>query len=272
MPAVEAATSAPRPANSSEAVPHVRVGGVRAAILSRTDLIRLMLDEAPALRRAGAPPKLVFDVNGHALSMAAGDAGFRAALDAADIVHADGGVIVAASRLAGGGGIPDRSATTDVYMESLAPAAAKGVRMFLLGGRPGTPEACAEHSVLTTPGLSIVGARHGYFTEAEEAAIVDEINAAAPDVVWVGLGKPKEQAFCLRHRDRLKCGWLVTCGGLFNYVTGDYPRAPRWMQRSGLEWLHRLATNPRHLMWRYLTTNPHALWLIATRSGRAAHG
>ncbi|MFC0632473.1 WecB/TagA/CpsF family glycosyltransferase [Brevundimonas balnearis] len=226
-----------------------------------------MLNEAPALRRADAPPRLVFDVNGHAISMAAQDGAFRAALDAADIVHADGGVIVAASRLTGGGGIPDRSATTDVYLDCLLPAAVGRVRMYLLGGRPGVARACAERSALMAPGLDIVGDRHGYFSEDEEAAVVEEINAAAPDVVWVGLGKPKEQAFCLRHRDRLKCGWLVTCGGLFNYVTGDYPRAPRWMQRSGLEWLHRLATNPRHLLWRYATTNPHALWLIATKLG-----
>lgn len=271
-PISRAPAQAAEPPTSAMAIPHVRVGGVRAALLSRADLIRLMIEDAPARRRSGAAPKLVFDVNGHALSMAASDPAFREALDAADIVHADGGVIVAASRLAPGGGIPDRSATTDMYMESLAPAAARGVRMYLLGGKPGVADACASRSTLKAPGLTIVGARHGYFSEADEAAIVDEINAAAPDVVWVGLGKPKEQAFCLRHRHRLTCGWLVTCGGLFNYVTGDYPRAPRWMQRSGLEWLHRLATNPRHLLWRYLTTNPHALWLIATRRGRAAHG
>lgn len=267
-PASSAVASLQEAKVTHSSIEHVRVGGVRAAVISRAALIQLMIDEAPEVLRAGALPKLVFDVNGHALSMAATDAVFHEALETADIVHADGGVIVAASRLSGATGIPDRSATTDVYLESLAPAAAEGVRMYLLGGRPGVPEACAERSVMMAPGLTIVGAHHGYFDEADEGTIVEKINAAAPDVVWVGLGKPKEQAFCLRHRERLKCGWLVTCGGLFNYVTGDYPRAPQWMQRWGLEWLHRLATNPRHLMWRYLTTNPHALWLIATRIER----
>ncbi|MCG2665104.1 WecB/TagA/CpsF family glycosyltransferase [Brevundimonas sp.] len=248
-------------------VPHVRIGGVRAALLSRSDLVQRMLEEAPEIQRARGRARLVFDVNGHAISMAAQDAQFKAALEIADIVHADGGVIVAASRLISGGGIPDRSATTDLYDDCLHPAAMHGVSLFLLGGRPGVAQTCATLSKARAPGLNIVGTRHGYFCDAEEAAIVDEINAAQPDVLWVGLGKPKEQAFCLRHKDKLRCGWLVTCGGLFNYVTGDYPRAPRWMQRSGLEWVHRLATNPRHLLWRYLTTNPHALWLIATRTG-----
>jgi len=66
----------------------------------------------------------------------------------------------------------------------------------------------------------------------------------------------------VRNRHRIKAGWIVTCGGLFNYITGDYPRAPMWMQKSGLEWLHRMATRPKELAWRYITTNPHALWLI----------
>lgn len=249
---------------------HVRIGGVPVALLSRTGLIDRMLHDAPTVRRAGAPPWLVFDANGHALSMAATDPSFRDALEQADIVHADGGVIVAASRLIGSGHtIPDRSATTDVYIDSLVACAARGLRIYLLGGKPGVAEACARRSLDLAPGLNIVGVRDGYFSEAEEASVVAEINAAQADVVWVGLGKPKEQAFCLRRREELNCGWLVTCGGLFNYLTGDYPRAPRWMQRTGLEWAHRLATNPRHLLWRYLTTNPHALWLIATRTERA---
>ena len=74
----------------------------------------------------------------------------------------------------------------------------------------------------------------------EEDEICDEINLTQPDVIWVGLSVPLEYEFAVRNRDRLKAGWLVTCGGCFNYITGDYARAPRWMQAAGLEWLHRL--------------------------------
>ena len=125
---------------------------------------------------------------------------------------------------------------------------------------------CAQVLQADYAGLQIVGQHSGYFAESEERAICDEINASGADVVWVGLGKPREQQFCVRNRHRLTAGWMVTCGGCFGFVTGQYPRAPGWMQRAGFEWLHRLATNPRRLFWRYLTTNPHALFLIAMRT------
>ena len=83
--------------------------------------------------------------------------------------------------------------------------------------------------------------------------------------MWVGLGKPKEQLFCLRNRSALHATWAITCGGCFSFVTGDYRRAPRWMQHAGIEWLFRAMTNPK-LLWRYATTNPHAALLLATKT------
>ena len=89
-------------------------------------------------------------------------------------------------------------------------------------------------------------------------------------MLWVGLGVGLEYAFCVRNKHRLNAGWLVTCGGCFNFVTGDYSRAPDWMQSAGLEWLYRVAREPRRLFWRYAITNPRAFWLILTRSGAQA--
>ena len=88
-------------------------------------------------------------------------------------------------------------------------------------------------------------------------------------MIWVGLGVPFEQAFAVRNKRRLKGGWLVTAGGCFNFVAGDYTRAPQWMQHAGLEWLYRLSREPRRLFWRYAVTNPHAIYLMLTRSGRS---
>lgn len=240
----------------------VRIGGVPVSTLSLRALIDKMLAEAPARRAAGRPPLLVFDCNGHALSLNATDPAYRADLAKADLVHADGQVIVAASRRFAPAPIADRSSTTDMFIDSLPGAAAGKVRYFLLGGTEQVNGDCAERIIGNTPGLELAGRRNGFWKPEEERAVIDAINAAEPDVLWVGTGKPREQAFCVRNRDRIKAGWIVTCGGLFNYITGDYPRAPQWMQDAGLEWLHRMATNPRHLAWRYLTTNPHALWLI----------
>lgn len=240
----------------------VRIGGVQVSTLSLAALIERMHSEAPARLLAGAPPLLVFDCNGHALSLNASDPAYRADLARADLVHADGQVIVAASRMFAPAPIADRSSTTDMFIDSLAGAAAKRVRYYLLGGTEQVNADCAAKITAETPGLALAGRRNGFWKPEEEDGVIAAINATAPDVLWVGTGKPREQAFCVRNRDRIRAGWIVTCGGLFNYITGDYPRAPRWMQDAGLEWLHRVATNPRHLAWRYLTTNPHALWLI----------
>lgn len=238
------------------------VGGVPVSTLSLHGLIDKMLRDAPLRLAGGEPPLLVFDCNGHGLSLNATDKAFASDLAKGDLIHADGQVIVKASEWLGGPKIADRSSTTDMFIDSLPGAAAAKVRYYLLGGTEDVNVACAAKITRDTPGLELAGRRNGFWKADEESAVIDAINAAAPDVLWVGTGKPREQAFCVRNRDRIKAGWIVTCGGLFNYITGDYPRAPQWMQDAGLEWLHRMVTNPRHLAWRYLTTNPHALYLI----------
>lgn len=248
---------APRPEGE---IAHV--GGVPVSTLSLQALIDRMLAEAPVRRMLGQRALLVFDCNGQGLSMNATDPAFARDLAQADLIHADGQVIVMASRWLGGPVIVDRSSTTDMFTDSLKPAARAGVSYYLLGADEGVNAACARKIVEMAPGLKVAGRRNGFWRPEEEDAIIDAINAAAPDVLWVGTGKPREQAFCVRNRDRIKAGWIVSCGGLFNYITGDYPRAPLWMQKAGLEWLHRMATRPRQLAWRYITTNPHALWLI----------
>jgi len=118
----------------------------------------------------------------------------------------------------------------------------------------------------TYPGLQIVGRRHGYFSRDEEEEICDEINLTLPDVIWVGLSVPLEYEFAVRNKARLSAGWLVTCGGCYNFITGACARAPRWMQASGLEWLFRLIKEPRRLFWRYAVTNPLAIFLLLTRT------
>ena len=89
---------------------------------------------------------------------------------------------------------------------------------------------CAATAVY---GLRIAGRRHGYSPLRSETAICDTINASDADVLWVGLGVPLEYEFCVRNRHRLNVGWIVTCGGCFNFVTGDYARAPHGCRRAG---------------------------------------
>ena len=247
-------------------VRHVFVGGVKAAVASRSDLSRLLVEDCIERRAAdqAGPPALLFDANGQGISLAARDADYSRALKVADIVHADGGWIVLASHFIAGAPIPERSATTDMIGDLAAAGLGSNLSHYLLGGTEEVNHACAERLRELYPGIVIAGRRHGYFTPDEEEEIINSINEASPDVLWVGLGKPREQLFGVRNREALHARWLITCGGCFNYVTGHYRRAPQWMQSLGLEWLFRAVTTPS-LLRRYLATSPHALWLAATR-------
>jgi exopolysaccharide biosynthesis WecB/TagA/CpsF family protein len=198
--------------------------------------------------------------------MYAQDAEFRRQFSAASLVHADGQPVVFASKWLTESPIPERSATTDFIHDAAAAAAEAGLKFYLLGGTEEANSRCAEILKETYPGLKIVGRRNGYFKPHDEEAVIDDINASGADVLWVGLGVPLEYAFCVRNSRKLKTGWIVTCGGCFNFVTGDYSRAPEWMQAASLEWLYRLAREPRRLFWRYAITNPVAIFTILTRT------
>jgi exopolysaccharide biosynthesis WecB/TagA/CpsF family protein len=254
-------------AAANDSYAEIMLGGVKTACLSRDELARLMLvDCLKARGQEVHPPKLVFASNGHGIALAAQEKAFHDAFTQADIMHVDGQAAVWASRLLTNTPVPERSATTDFIHDAAKIGAEHGLRFFLLGA---TEEANAETARIlaeTYPGLQIVGRLHGYFSEYEEDDIVDEINLTQPDVVWVGLSVPREYEFAIRNKARLKAGWLVTCGGCFNFVTGAYTRAPQWMQDHGLEWLYRLAREPRRLFWRYAVTNPIAIFLLLTRT------
>jgi N-acetylglucosaminyldiphosphoundecaprenol N-acetyl-beta-D-mannosaminyltransferase len=246
-------------------LPTVVVGGVPLVTASRQELTEAMVADCLAARTGQVPARLVFDLNGQALSLRETDAEYRKAFDQGDILHADGGFLVTLSRWLAGVPIAERSAATDLISDFSARAAAAGLTFYLLGGSEEVNAACSRILLERYPGLKIVGRHHGYFAGTDLPAILAEINAAAPDVLWVGLGKQIEVPFAIAHRD-VRTGWLVTSGGCFNYVTGHYHRAPRWMQRLNLEWLHRMISNPRQLFMRYLLTTPHALYLALTRT------
>lgn len=246
-------------------LPHISLGGQRVAVASRAELVQAMAEDCRIARRRSIRGRLVFDANGQGLSLRGTDAAYRADMDQADIVHADGGFLVTASRWLAPRRIAERSATTDLIHDFARRAELDDLSFFLLGGTEEVNERCAAKLAQLYPRLRLAGRHHGYFGAHEEEEIVEAINAARTDVLWVGLGKPREQRFCVRNRDKLSVGWMVTCGGCFNFVIGDYRRAPRWMQRANLEWLHRMLTRPKEMFWRYFVTTPHALWLVATR-------
>lgn len=244
----------------------VVVGGIRTACIGREQMGRLMVGDCLAARGGRRKARLIFASNGHAISMVRNDHTFRQNFTKADLIHADGQPVVIASRLLTDTPIPERSATTDFIHDASSKARDHKLRFFLFGSTEAVNATCAEKLRESYPGLEIVGRRHGYFSEDEELAIVEEINAANADVVWVALGVPKEYEFCVRNREKIRAGWLVTAGGCFNFVCGDYTRAPRWMQTMSLEWLYRLWREPKRLWKRYAVTNPIALFTLLTRT------
>lgn len=244
----------------------VVVGGITTACVSRKDMVRLMIGDCFAARNGAAPAKLIFDINGQGIAMSRSDADFRETLAAADMIHADGQAVVIASRYLTNSPIPERSATTDFFYDATEAAAKEGLRVYLLGGTEEVSALCVKTIRQQYPDVQIVGRRNGYFDRSEEAAVCEEIESLNVDLLWVGLGKPNEQAFCVRNKSRLRAGWVVTCGGCYNFVVGAYPRAPQWIQDLGFEWLHRLATRPKQLAWRYLTTNPVAIFMLLTQT------
>jgi N-acetylglucosaminyldiphosphoundecaprenol N-acetyl-beta-D-mannosaminyltransferase len=155
-------------------------------------------------------------------------------------------------------------------------AQAAGLSFYMLGADERENAAAVARIRQTYPKLRILGRCHGYLRGEDLRAKVAEINRLAPDYLWLGLGVPAEQLFVDEFIPLLSnVGVIKTFGGLFNFLSGSRTRAPRWMQRAGLEWLWRTWLEPRRLFWRYLTTNPRALCLLLHKdrgSGVGTHG
>jgi exopolysaccharide biosynthesis WecB/TagA/CpsF family protein len=251
--------------SGSRVYSRVTIGGLDTACVSRHQLGGLMVGDCLAARGGRRAPRLVFASNGHAIAMAALDRKFRDTFAKADLIHADGEPVVAASKLFSRTPVPERSATTDFLFDAAKSAAEHGLSFFLLGSTEDINARAAAK--VESAGVRVVGRRNGYFSRDEEEAVIAAINASGADVLWVGLGVPFEYEFCLRNKSRLKVGWVVTCGGCFNFAAGDYQRAPAWMQKNGLEWLFRLSREPRRLFWRYFITNPIAIAMLLLKTG-----
>lgn len=242
------------------------VGGMRIAALTRHDAAHHLLSSARNHRR-GYRPLLFTSVNGEVLARTSVDKDMAALFDSADQVVADGQPMVMASRFVCRRPLPERVATTDLFHDVAALAQETGQTFYFFGSTQQEVTRAVFTVRTAYPDLKIVGYAHGYLKGEALTKKLAEINALAPDVLWLALGVPREQAFARERGSELsQVGVIKTAGGLFNFLSGTRRRAPTWMQRLGLEWAFRLALEPSRLIWRYLTTNPVALFLILTRS------
>lgn len=189
----------------------------------------------------------------------------RAALNDADWVTPDGMPVVWALRALGAKEV-GRVYGPDLMLALSELSAQRGYAQFYLGGGVGVAERLALNLQTRFPGLRVAGHACPPFrsaTPAEEETFVQTLNASGAQMVWVGLGSPKQDLWMQRFRPRLTAPLLIGVGAAFDFFTGGQKQAPRWMQRSGLEWAFRLAHEPRRLWRRYLLYNPKFLFQIA---------
>lgn len=179
------------------------------------------------------------------LENAARDPAFKAVLRRADINLPDGIGVVMAARLLGGE-ISCRLSGVDVARGVLALAARRGYRVFLLGGKRGVASLAADRLRAKLSELTICGVRDGYFSDAEVPLVLDEIRKARADILLVCLGSPKQETWIDRYRSELgNVTLFMALGGTLDVFAGRVRRAPSWVRQAGLEWLWRMANEPK---------------------------
>ena len=188
--------------------------------------------------------------NPHSVRLAQHDPEMRAALEGAGLTIPDGiGVVIAARIL----GYPNsgRVAGPTLVLKVCDAGRRPGYRHFFYGGREGIAERMAENLSGSFPGLQVAGCFSPPFrqaTDGEDQETVARINATRPDIVWVGLGAPKQEKWMAAHAGRIRCTAMLGVGAAFDFHSGSVPWAPRWMRELGLEWVHRVAREPARVV------------------------
>ena len=239
----------------------VEVGGVGLCPLTAAQVVA-------AVRDRWEEGGTIVTANVDIVRAASRDGELAELVNGAPLVVADGMPLVWAARLAGSE-IPERVTGSSLVFSLSQAAAVDGRSVFLLGGDPGVPDAAGRALQARFPGLRVAGAAAPPFgfenTAQGMAEVVHAVTAAAPDLVLVGLGFPKQERTIQRLREALPHAWYLGCGAGIPMAAGQFRRAPGVMQRLGMEWLQRLALEPRRLARRYLLDDlPFALALLST--------
>lgn len=247
-------------------LPSVLIGGLPITVVDRRSAASFMIEVARRRRRTSRPYYST-SANGEVVARVHADAKIADLFREADQILADGQPLVMASRWLCRMRLPERVATTDLFQDVAELAEKEGVTFYLLGSTEIANHKAVAATRASYPNLRIVGHCHGYFSGEALERKLDEINALAPDILWLGLGVPREQIFVHDFAARLaNVGIIKTSGGLFDHLARKTKRAPLWVQKAGFEWCWRTLMEPRRLFWRYLTTNPYAIYAILRHS------
>ena len=241
-----------------QALPQTYIPTLRVSLVDTTTA-----DAVDALLSVGR--RRVAFMNAHCFNVLATNRQYAAAVQTADLLLPDGSGVSIAAKLAG----KKLSANlngTDFIPALLVQAAKQGKSVFLFGGKPGTAEAAADALTFKIPGLRIAGTLNGYDQAANEDAVIEHINACAPDIVLVAMGVPLQDIWLHRNAIRLNADLTIGVGACFDFLAGNVSRAPAALRRLGGEWLWRLGVEPRRMAKRYIVGNATFLTRVARQS------
>jgi N-acetylglucosaminyldiphosphoundecaprenol N-acetyl-beta-D-mannosaminyltransferase len=247
---------------------HVNILGVDFASLTEDDAL------AEFYRWIDAKPRkthTVVTVNVAILVMMRDDEKLRESVEKADLVVVDGQPLVWTSRMFKTP-VPERVSGVDLMNKLLETGGERGLRLYLLGTTQERLEKLASVIREKHPGIVIAGMRNGYFKEPDWPDVVRGIREANADVLLVGMPAPFKEIWCERFRDELATPVVMGVGGAFDVIAGFVQRAPKPLQKVGLEWAWRMAMEPRKLFMRYLTTNSRFIGLVAKEATFGALG
>jgi len=215
----------------------------------------------------------IANVNIHAINLAYEQEWFRQFLNTSDLVYCDGMGILLGARLLGDD-IPERFTPADWVWELAKMCVHNEYSIFLLGNPPGIADEAAGKLNEVFSDLRIVGTHHGYFDKSidslENQSVLNQINSENPDILFVGFGMPLQEKWLLENWSRLQVNVAIPCGALFEYLSGNLRRGPRWMTENYLEWLARVIISPIRYLNRYLRDIPLFIYRIIKQ--RISHG
>ena len=246
-------------------VPATRILGVPVSTINMPIAVRTILGW---VTQRNSQYICVRDV--HGIMRAQEDPALMAIHDGAGLITPDGMPLVWILRARGYNGA-NRVCGADLVAALCDASQAAGARHYFYGGKPGVAERMAAELLRRFPALQIVGTATPPFrplTPEEDRAATEEITAARPDIVWVGFSTPKQEYWMRDHVGRIPGATLIGIGAAFDFYAGDVKRAPKWMRKSGLEWLHRLLSEPRRLWRRYLILAPKFIMSMLRRGIR----
>lgn len=215
-------------------------------------------------------PRSTHLCNAYTLSLALRDEKYRSLLNEADINFSDGHYLAKVGKNRGHHAMTERVYGPDLMYNTMDAGREHGLKHYLYGASPKTVADLKTALERKLPGVTIVAAESPPFrdlTEDEVTALEKRVTETEPDVFWVGLGTPRQDEFVAQHVERLRCT-LVPVGAAFDFWSGNKPMAPKFVQKNGLEWAYRLATEPRRLWKRYLIGNTAFIYGVLTDKRR----